>query len=268
MKLPERVTAFGASLTLLLLAGCASSGEISGGHEQQLIQESRFREHRWAGDYYQGDGLGVNVSLSLTPEGMFDFEWRGCLGVYGENQGRAVFTDGHLRLLFDKQQKEDGFGSLASEFIPIKWGERTYLIPTNEVVDFCNSVNDGTEPRTRHYGEHLLRRGEERRPAPGKPDVPLKFRPYLLERPISTKIKKVGESQATRWGHETTVTLASGRNQGLLPGMKLWILSPVFESVTIKSVEDEEAIGIISEFETNPKGPRVGWKVSSSWRRR
>src|SRR5262245_3676514 len=32
-----------------------------------------------AGDYYFGDGLGVNCSLSVTAEGKFTFQWDGCL---------------------------------------------------------------------------------------------------------------------------------------------------------------------------------------------
>ena len=42
-----------------------------------------------AGDYYFGDGLGVNCALTLKAEGRFTFGWRGCLGVYDQNTGGA-----------------------------------------------------------------------------------------------------------------------------------------------------------------------------------
>jgi hypothetical protein len=39
------------------------------------------------GRYYQGDGLGYNVYLSIRKDGTFDCTWRGCLGVYGTSKG-------------------------------------------------------------------------------------------------------------------------------------------------------------------------------------
>jgi hypothetical protein len=33
-----------------------------------------------SGDYYSGDGLGVNWSLELCQDGTFEFSWDGCLG--------------------------------------------------------------------------------------------------------------------------------------------------------------------------------------------
>src|SRR5262245_36189497 len=43
--------------------------------------------HPWAGAYYQGDGLGVNLDLDLAPKAGAAFLWRGCLGMYGQNLG-------------------------------------------------------------------------------------------------------------------------------------------------------------------------------------
>jgi hypothetical protein len=39
------------------------------------------------GEYYSGDGLGVNWTVSLTEEGRFEFAWHGCLGLYDSNEG-------------------------------------------------------------------------------------------------------------------------------------------------------------------------------------
>src|SRR4051812_44249821 len=51
-----------------------------------------------AGKYYQGDGLGLNCSLAIKPEGAFSFEWRGCLGLYEQGSGGAKLAGGHLIL--------------------------------------------------------------------------------------------------------------------------------------------------------------------------
>ena len=37
-------------------------------------------KHPWAGEYYEGDGLGVGISLALAPKAGYVFEWHGCLG--------------------------------------------------------------------------------------------------------------------------------------------------------------------------------------------
>ena len=39
------------------------------------------------GRYYHGDGLGVNLSLTLDEDGTFECGWRGCLGDYGRTSG-------------------------------------------------------------------------------------------------------------------------------------------------------------------------------------
>src|SRR5262245_42900344 len=44
----------------------------------------------WAGTYYQGDGLGTNVTLVLAPEGGATYTWTGCLGLYDCNQGNIA----------------------------------------------------------------------------------------------------------------------------------------------------------------------------------
>jgi hypothetical protein len=40
-----------------------------------------LRDHRWAGEYYHGDGLGVNVSFIVASKAGYLFEWHGCLGL-------------------------------------------------------------------------------------------------------------------------------------------------------------------------------------------
>jgi len=42
---------------------------------------------RFAGTYYNGDGLGVNINLTLKPDGSYAADWHGCLGPYGEASG-------------------------------------------------------------------------------------------------------------------------------------------------------------------------------------
>ena len=96
---------------------------------KKIRQELRhFKDDDWAGEYYFGDGLGVNVSLTLAPKNGFVFSWHGCLGLYDLNYGDVVFTDGAVKLLFKYPNKQEGFEGIASELLPVRWGKRHYLI--------------------------------------------------------------------------------------------------------------------------------------------
>ena len=177
--------------------------------------------HAWAGEYYFGDGLGVNVSLILAPKSGYLFEWHGCMGLYDRNYGAVAWTKGRLRLSFTFPNKRQGFQGIAEEFVPIAWGDRKYLVPADDIVGFCNAVNDGFQSRKGMHGFYLLRRGDEEKEVKGFPAVPEEFKPYLLAHPIDAEIVGVGKV-TTRLGmgelkfRETPVTLNRGKKQGFL----------------------------------------------------
>lgn len=51
-----------------------------------------------SGEYYQGDGLGYNVSIILNANGTYSSEWQGCLGSYGSGWGTWTATDSLVTL--------------------------------------------------------------------------------------------------------------------------------------------------------------------------
>jgi hypothetical protein len=53
---------------------------------------------KFAGTYYTGDGLGVNINLTLKPDGSYAADWQGCLGPYGEASGNWRGTGKTLTL--------------------------------------------------------------------------------------------------------------------------------------------------------------------------
>jgi hypothetical protein len=225
--------------------------------------------HVWAGEYYFGDGLGVNVSLIIAPKSGYLFEWHGCMGLYDRNYGAVTCIKGRLRLSFTFPNKRQGFEGIAEELVPIAWGDRKYLVPADGIVGFCNAVNDGSESRKGPHGFYLLRRGDEEKEVKGFPPVPEKFRPYLLASPIDAEIVGVGKfttrPSVCDWKfRDTPVTLNRGKKQGLLVGMTLHVAEPdnVVESVTITKVDDERSEAVMTQMEEE-KGPRIGWKLST-----
>ena len=97
----------------------------------------------YAGDYYFGDGLGVNCSLKLSSDRTFEFMWHGCLGVYGQNKGSFGIEGDELVLKPDRPNDPRQFGDTQTRFYPITWSDRTYLISEDKMLSFCQHIEKG-----------------------------------------------------------------------------------------------------------------------------
>ncbi len=226
--------------------------------------------HEWAGEYYSGDGLGVNISLLMAPEAGFLFEWHGCLGLYDRNYGPVTDHGDHISLGFTFNNDQKGFQGIAQKWTPIQWGERRYLIPSEEIVDFCNAVNSGSEPRNGARGLHLLRDGDENKDVTGFPLVPQKYQPYLLSEPIEATIISVGKFEPKSGTNKqdlkkSVATLNVGAEQGVFVGMELYVTKPdrLVVSVKVFRADAEQSHVLISEFGSHSPLPKKGWQLST-----
>jgi hypothetical protein len=166
-----------------------------------------------AGGYYFGDGLGVNCSFTLSAQGEFTFQWTGCGGSYDKNEGSANLKDGTLHITPRKPNVREGFKGTPTEFYPVRWGARMYLIPTNQIVEFCSEVNQGGEPRSDSHGQYYLRGSDAEKPVAGRPAVPEQWNKFFLNQPVRGRITElIGVQEA--W-------LDKGAADGLLDGMIL-----------------------------------------------
>jgi hypothetical protein len=274
-----------AHLTILALFIVNSSnaadrypGQLSASAERQakskrqaILQEiEKLQGHQWAGEYYAGDGLGVNTSLVAAPASGYVFEWHGCLGLYDRNYGAVAWTNDRIRLSFAFENHRKGFQGIAPEFIPILWGSRHYLIPSDELVGFCNDINQGREPRDDSHGSYLLRQGDEKKVASGFPKVPDEYRQYLLAKPIEASIIAVGKyttrPSAVDWKFkDTPVTIDAGTHQGLHVGMELVVIEPQnkVESVCITKADETRSEAVMVQTGEEELGPKVGWRLST-----
>jgi hypothetical protein len=219
------LTLFLASTSWLLL-----SGDVPRAREQP----EKNTIAALAGDFYRGDGLGMNCSLTINPGGYFSFQWRGCLGVYGQNKGRAKVVAGHLVLKPEQPNNQDGFGGTPTDFIPVRWGDRLYLVPAQDKGKFCNEVNQGTEPREGAHGLFYLRRDDWKKKVTGWPVVPKEWVPLLLKKPLQGKIVEVLD------GGRARVDL--GVETGAWKDMELWVDTPEFGLVRVIEVEAKSCV--------------------------
>ena len=79
-------------------------------------------------------------------------------------------------------------GGIPEKFLPVPWGERLYLIPAKGIIKFCNEINSRWEPRKGPHGSFFLKQEDRIQEAQGLPEIPEKFRPYLLEEPVDAAI--------------------------------------------------------------------------------
>jgi len=236
---------------------------------KKIRQELRhFKDDDWAGEYYFGDGLGVNVSLALAPKNGFVFSWHGCLGLYDLNYGDVAFTDGAVKLLFKYPNNQEGFEGIASELLPVRWGKRHYLIAVDRIVDFTNAINAGTEPSSLFGGRSprfLLRRGDENRAVAGRPSLPNEFVSYILAEPIMAKVSSVEQARVEQSRRITYVRIDVGSVEGLKQGMELYVHSPsrIFDTAVVTSVSEHSARAVIEQREFNDPVPSTDWELST-----
>jgi hypothetical protein len=110
--------------------------------------------------------------------------------------------------------------------VPVRWGERLYLVSSEEMQAFCLAVTEGIEPRRNSFGDYLLRNGDWDRPAPGQPELPSEYAKFMRSPPPRKEERVVRATKALQ-GKITEVMDAGtawidlGSEHGLSAGMRL-----------------------------------------------
>ena len=233
---------------------------------------AKIKDHPWAGEYYHGDGTGVNITVSLAPTNGFTFRWDGCLGAYGRNFGTVEVQNGWLQLSPARPNEAKPFCDLSMPFVPVGWGQRKYLVATNQMIQFCNAINGGFEPRDSAWGMFLLKKGDEKKTVTGRPELPEQYRKFLLKKPIVVAITKISDAKINPKDDtfkEFTIELDSGSEQELFPGMELHFQDEdYFGFIEVKTFTGKSAEAILNAYGKDEKMPKVGLKLTTlpPWR--
>jgi len=178
----------------------------------------------WAANYYSGDGVGANVSLSLAPRSGVAATWEGCLGTYAANKGSVIpQADGSLLLKYEQPNDPDGIG-FADHVMPVAWGERMYMVSEKDLPAFASAINLGQEPRAGAQGSFLMRKGDEQRKAYGLPSLPPAQRLLIRETPLEVGVVSASrrhDKRADQFECEYRLVLDHGARDRLAVGMDL-----------------------------------------------
>ncbi len=241
-------------------AGAGGWGVPAAVAERHALIEAeahRLAAHPWAGEYYNGDGLGMNVELAIAPAAGVAIAAYGDTGMYAANAGSLIVqADGNLVFHFDLPDlPKTRTGQFPDALHPVRWGQRRYLIPESELVDFANALNRGEEPRTTSNGWFLMAVGDETRQVAGMPDLPDNFQALVRREPLASKVVGVealppARKNAMYCERRYRLTMDRGLDDGLVVGAAL-DASPAMASDThyrSSSVVESTAHSAIDEM--------------------
>lgn len=248
--------------------------------DRAALKDSEWAKE-WAGTYYEGDGLGENVSIYLAPKAGIAFLDYGCMGLYGGDHGEIVeaLPDGlRLKLVFG--DAHDSF--LSDRIYFVKWGPRRYLVPDHLMLEFVNNYNQGGYSRSVMFGIPRLRqpgdpvRSFESENPPGQPELPPQFARYLTSKSIALKVSKVSDPASAGVTGDVRcrscqIEFDGGSDQGVFVGMECRYpkeISSTSGTITITAVTPSTCIGHYQVFyaadDADIKFPKVGETILST----
>ncbi|TWT74264.1 hypothetical protein [Allorhodopirellula solitaria] len=206
------------------------------------------QQHPWAGQYYEGDGLGTNRVVTLTAKGELSESNQGCVGKAAIWHAAFRQANGVIQITTPLAENSSHYSfarDRPSSYLIVHWEERVYLIPPEDILSFCGAWASGDEPREDGHGFFLLRIGDEKKPAEGPPELPLGFQRYLNMESITAKVISVEPPQQqppdsieNRRVYEQSVVIDAGTVAGVIPKMRFDIRSPakIHINATVVSV--------------------------------
>ncbi|MFH2032181.1 MAG: hypothetical protein ABIJ40_16420 [Bacteroidota bacterium] len=193
-------------------------------------------------NYQWGNGFN-GESYSLIYNKIFIYSWGSDIGLLDWAFGYKIKNNDKLVLksLYHKNQniKECSF---PKEFYEVEWGKRKYLIETNKIIPFCNSINQGWEPRKSSFGRpYLLRNGDNKISVSNKPNIPKKYINYLLDNELYALVKEYYDS--------SRVILETEDKDRILEGIELFNKQPYYSCI----ISYIDSFQITAEVDTNFK---------------
>ena len=112
---------------LLILAAMATVAA----DKEKATSEAPPNAKAVAGEYYRGDGLGMNITLSLKEDGKYSAEWHGCLGKYGE--GAGTWSLKGKSIAFTPSVEKDMLKGYLTKLDTAKFKGEWILVPTDKM---------------------------------------------------------------------------------------------------------------------------------------
>ncbi|HEX8566691.1 MAG TPA: hypothetical protein VF648_13685 [Pyrinomonadaceae bacterium] len=225
----------------------------------------KFSDNEWVGLYVAQNGTTVSTQLVWTPNLGFMIWLENCSRPFHGliNYGDASLTDGSLKLTPRLPEGSPNSYTIKFKYIPVKWGEQHFLIPSHEMIKFVYVVNSKSDAEINSF---LIKGDDYEKKRRGMPGVPEEYKKYLGMKPITATISKLEEQKD--WYPK--ITFNAGRAEGVIEGMSFYLSRPrnMYALVYVADVQEHTSEGYISiaSYTDNREGeikPAIGWKFSS-----
>lgn len=252
-----------------------------------IKSENSSSVDEWAGDYSAQSGEVNIIALRFSQQaGFVHLNFYTCLPeLRGLNYGTVTGTPDYILLTSQTSQRN----GKATKYLPVKWGERHYLVPESEVAQFYKFVAGyGWKKDEYVFFDFLLKNDDAEKPIVGMPVFPRGYEQFV-KKPIEATITEVLRREikteqsydgSPAYESHTFVKLNVGSINGVKRGTTLNVLeSEDYEKVDIVQVGKRSSIGVVvrsldenkqetfknyrtNEIKTYPK-VSVGWQLST-----
>jgi hypothetical protein len=242
---------------------------------QIRVDNEGSASHEWAGDYSRGLGEVHDVYLRWSPESGFTyFLVYTCLPeVTNLDYGRVSVSPNLIQMI---SERPSGRSILPRNFLPVRWGNRHYLVSEENLAAFCDYTaglgvfNDIEVGREIGATEFFLKNGDWREAVEGLPQLPPGYE-HFNRRPIEAAITSVRPRFFRRMRDSVggfyrnliiPVTINAGRAQGVRRGLVLYMENE--GAVRVIQVGRNSSRGeIVRGIEEEPISVTVGSRLST-----
>lgn len=254
---------------------------------EAIKSENSNSVDEWAGDYSAQSGEVNVIALRFSQQAGFVYaNFYTCLPeLRGLNYGTVSQTSDYISLTSQTSQRN----GQTTKYLPVKWGERHYLVPENEVAQFYKFVAGfGWKEDEYVFFDFLLKNDDAEKPIIGMPVFPRGYERFVkkpIEATITEVLRREIESEQVYGGttvyySHTFVKLNVGSINGVKRGMPLNVPeSEDYEKVEVTQIGKRSSIGVIirqldenkqeffRNYRTNETKPypkvSVGWQLST-----
>ena len=208
--------------------------------------------------------MGHNVSLAIAPHAGLVIEVDGCSGRYAYEASDVEIAGEKIELVLRDRAFPAGARETPRDLVPVRWGERHYLIPSACMQWFCSDVHSGSEPRPRLRGAHFLREGDESKRAAGLPEIPERFLSSMREPPVEGRILGILARPDESVGY-TRAVLDVGTSDGITVGRILRLRRPgTWRTLEVERVSARKCTVLVVPYGARRTEPAVG-QVYTTW---
>jgi hypothetical protein len=236
--------------------------------QKRIDQElSGLPVNEWAGRYFAQMGLIDGAVFNWSPSNGFTIQSGNSFhrGIERVNYGSVNFNGKLLTLSPEFLENTKHTYDIPTFFIPVKWDQQHWLIPSDDLRLFIYAVNSGDYDEIHSF---FLRDEDTKKSNDGLPNVPKAYRKYLNLKPFRAKVIDVRTNNSAYM--DFTLTLNAGRSKGVIKGMKFYLIKVKNALVWIritdvrehKSEADIVSIGNSAGSDEEIK-PAVGWEFTS-----